>query len=92
MDIHIGHDRSQPCQGGTRLECPFCDWYLDHTRPKLPDLRDIDPCHFTIRMEWTRVDLICEEHLKDAHADEPAVQRALEIQERMRKDAPHAAD
>lgn len=110
MDIHIGHDRSEPCfpgRGGTRLLCPFCDWYLDHTpiwtdvqyEPRyMYDLASVSIPNF--RAMFTRIDLIAEEHLRDEHADEPEVQRALETPaERHRRlarefesEVPRAAD
>lgn len=95
MDIHIGYDRSEPCfpgKGGTRMECPYCDWYLDHT----PMWTDVvyeprymyDHASVSIpnyRAMWTRIDLIATAHLIDAHSDEPEVQRAVQIQ--LRKNA-----
>lgn len=80
MDIRIGHDRTEPCfpdKGGTRILCPFCDWYLDHTpiwddvryEPSLMyDLSTVSIPNF--RAMWTRVDKIAEAHLIETHPEE----------------------
>lgn len=83
MDIFIGADRSEKFHfesGGTRLECPFCSWYLEHTGPAGEVLRMMD------RMEWAdvtttipdwqaayrRIAQRCADHLRETHPDELA--------------------
>lgn len=87
-DVFIGADRSQPFhfegRRGERRECPFCDWYLDQARPDLDLRQQLGAESNTIRIEWTDIEPIIEGHLRESHADEPEVIRAIEIIERRR--------
>lgn len=87
-DVFIGTDHSEPFHfeghRGQRMECPFCDWYLDH-KWSLPDLREsLWERPAALRIEWTNIDPIAEQHLRDEHADEPEVQRAIATADRRR--------